>query len=128
MQRLRKRYGDRHNYQSLSDQQRALLLDREIAGDGFRGSGTEVCVDEISEDGRLLKLRDVFHFWSQRESRGSAYMYATVHRIPEYKRALKVSEYPKHLEGEKHQGKKYLFELPENRGVEVRFAVSRETV
>ena len=120
VQKLNTRYGSRHNYQALSEQQRVFLLKTEISDHRDVCGGRTVSVNSIGES--FLDLTDCFSYISHRNSPGSAFQYSRI-RIPDFKKALSVSEDPKDVGGEK-----YVFELPDNVRVEVSFRTAKDTV
>jgi len=125
MTQIAQRCGARHDYQVLSEQQRALLTSHSIM-DNTDGCGWKtVEIKNITEklDGTLLDILDVHHFLFHRNGPGGSGDYARA-RIPKFKRALGVTEDPIKLLG----SQTYLFQLDGGASVCVEFDSQKDRV
>ncbi|PIN76935.1 hypothetical protein COV17_00330 [Candidatus Woesearchaeota archaeon CG10_big_fil_rev_8_21_14_0_10_36_11] len=122
IEQLINRYGGRHDYGLLTEQQTRLLLSRSIK-DNTDGCGwTTVEVRGIKEgpEGTLLDLLDVHTYVFRRNSPGTV-GYAT-RRIREFKQVLGMQENPTRLE----DAQVFLFELPDQSKVKVEYATIKD--
>ncbi|MFA6073131.1 MAG: hypothetical protein WC758_03390 [Candidatus Woesearchaeota archaeon] len=115
---LNDRYGPEHNYQSLTEMQKDLLLNSSIMNNTDGCGEKTVKVININEESEetLLDLLDVHSYVFYKNGPGSRGNYAN-HRIPFFKRALGITEEPIKLDGPQI----YLFQLPNNSKVRVQY-------
>ena len=122
---LQRRYGVRHDYTLLSDQQQALLLDKKIKDNTDAGNFPTVDVRGIERRSDGTTLLDLFdtHRWAfRRNDKGGSGPYSR-RRIAEYLEVLGTVEDHQPLGDKKH-----LFDLGNNGQIRVLYNSIKDRV